>query len=149
MKIRTANISDIDQLVNSAQKFHSVSNYSDINFSVDKTTNLFKAAILDDNYFFEIIEEKNFIRGGLLAYLGTFYFSNEVAAFDLGFFVDNNYRSFCVNSLVKRYVKWATVNGAKRIKLSQSTGIECEKFGLLMKMFGFEFVGGNYVIYPE
>ena len=86
------------------------------------------------------------VLGGFLGTITGTFFSDELAAKDLAWFVSKERRgSVAAVTLVRDFERWARAMGAKRIFLGQSTGVDIEKTRALYEHLGYRTVGFNAV----
>jgi len=86
------------------------------------------------------------VLGGFFGVITTVYFSQELAAKDMAWFVTKTRRgSIAAVRLVQDFEEWAKERGAKKFFLGQSTGVNIETTRLLYERLGYRVVGYNTV----
>lgn len=144
--IRNATLDDLTALAVIGHAMFSESRYSRYNYNVSKVVGLVARLIQEDTGIVVVYEKDGQIVGGVMAELGEHYFGECIIAHDYALFVLPEHRGSTIGiRLLKEYVKQATELGAQEVVMANSTGVDVEMFGRLMKLAHFERVGGVYI----
>ena len=82
------------------------------------------------------------IMGMIGGYITPFFFSTQQVAMDMFLFVNKQQRGSTVAPrLVKKFEQWARKNGASRVVLGVSTGVDTERTLQMYRHFGYEDIG--------
>jgi hypothetical protein len=145
--IRPAVGSDIADLVRLATEFHQESLYRSIPLDKGKLISVFQRAInqKQGDMFLTVYERSDEILGFILGYITSYFFSSQLLAQDLLFYVKKDNRGSYINvRLWKAFREWAASKNAAELSMSISTGITPDRSGLLYQRLGMQYVGGNY-----
>ena len=83
--------------------------------------------------------------GGLTGVIGPHFHSPALGASVVGFYVVPEHRgSVAVVKLLHGFRRWARTNGAVRMYLSVTSGIDIARTDRMLKRLGFRPKGGNY-----
>ncbi len=143
--IRYAEESDIEQLLLLALQMHAESRYSALEFSIDKTYDFFMSCISNPDYLLLVAEEDGQLIGGFAGYTFAHYCSDDICAGDFALYMQPDKRGgFAAYRLIKLFMGWAKMKGAKLIHLGTTTGIDAEGVAKLYERIGFKQVGGIF-----
>lgn len=143
--IREMHIHDMPRIIEIAKSLHKESNFCDIPFCDEKVRMQLVKAINSPAHYTVVFERNDNLVGGFWAVLQEFYFSRSLLASDMALFVEEDKRGlFPIHRVIVHFRSWAKEHGVHRISVSQSTGIETERFSQLFSRMGFELAGTNY-----
>lgn len=145
-EVREALEIELPALVELGEKWHQESAFRHMDYNVNIIRGLLHAALSSSDLFLHVIVEKSSgkIVGGMLAALQRTFFGNDRVANDMMLGIDKEHRGKCINALVvivNKYREWAVDNGALRIYLGTSTGVDPEKTEKTFEMLGFRRIG--------
>ncbi len=145
MIIRPIEPRDVDALIEIGRQAHEESEYREMSFDEAKCRALCESAIDRWSFIALVAERDGAIIGMLLAAIAPAYFSTDLTAGDLLFYVLPTHRgSRACHRLCRAYIDMARTLGAKLIFLRNSTGIKPDETGELYERMGFAHVGGIY-----
>lgn len=99
-----------------------------------------------DTVYLRLAVRGNEVLGGFFGIITTVYFTQELAAKDMAWFVTKTRRgSLAAVRLVQDFEEWAKARGARKFFLGQSTGVNIETTRLLYERLGYRVVGYNTV----
>lgn len=145
MKIRFATVDDIGKIINLGREIHDESTFSGMDYSGDivrqTLTNL-----INERQFVVIAEDLDgAVIGAMIGYASMSWFGKDYVANDLSLAVRGDRRGgFIAYNLVKHFVKWARLAGAKQIRPSVATGNR--NADSLYERLGFERCGSTYLM---
>src|SRR5262245_27482452 len=91
-----------------------------------------------------VIDSGGHVVGFLLAQVWESFFGPDKVCNDLILVLDKEHRGrafIAIQELVEQYHKWARENGAMRVYLSTTTGIEPEETAKFYEVLGFRQIG--------
>ena len=137
-----ADFEDVSRL---GRLMHAESSYSQLAFSEDRLRQIFEVYTKDARRAL-ILGRVNGEACGLYAgYITPYYFSNELVANDIAWFVVKERRGTSLGlRLLTAFEKWSKDQGASEIRVGYSTDINPTAFDSLMLKRGYSRVGGNY-----
>lgn len=143
MIIRRYREDDITKMIDHIETALSVTQFKDIFFARDRMRSLLEGNVKNSLFYAALATtDDGEIIGGICGMIVKFIFSHEVMAVDQFFYVVPSSRRLKVaTGLVESYVAWARERKVKRIQLSNSMGVEIERFAMLAEKLGFEHVG--------
>lgn len=95
--------------------------------------------------FLAVNEGRGGVDGGLAGMLTEPWFSHDLIAADVCFFVRPDRRgSITAVRLVQEFTAWARMRGAKEVSIAQSSGVRLEETNRFLTGMGFTYVGGVY-----
>lgn len=146
MPVRDPSPEDLDSLIVLSRHMHTESNFRDIAFNEAKLRQSLTGAIQKkDTFFFGIYEVNGNIVGYLLGVLQQPFFSTEMIACDMMFFVDQPHRgSPAALRLWQSFRDWAREKGACEIRQGVTTGLAPERTDRFFRKLGMEATGQNY-----
>ncbi|ARV18645.1 hypothetical protein AEP_01701 [Curvibacter sp. AEP1-3] len=87
------------------------------------------------------------LAGGLLGCVQRYYYSHELQAQLIQWFLRGRYRGTSIAPrLVKAFVEWAKSRGASEVFMGITSGIAVEQTDQMMRRMGFTHLGGNYAV---
>ena len=94
-----------------------------------------------------IVDDNDDPQGFLLGMVTEFFFSKEMYATDVAFYVREGYRNYAMN-IVKAFISWAKSKPkVKQIKMAISSGMDTDgRTGMMYELLGFENLGGIYIM---
>lgn len=143
MIIRRYTEADIEKMLDHIELALSVTQFRDIEFSREKMRRLLEHNHNNSQFFAALaVSDDGEIIGGICASVQQFIFSYEVVSVDHFFYVTPSNRKLRVaTELVEAYKKWAKIRKVRRVQLSNSMGVEMDRFALLAVKLGFEQMG--------
>lgn len=146
IEIRSANIEDVDWLVELGAQMHAESAYGFLPYDQEKVRRMITSYIDDPStYCVLAAEHEQSIVGMLCGYLIDYFFCEEIVASDVAIYVDSGFRgSSAAPRLIRAFREWAVARGAREVCLGVSTGFEVERTGAFYERLGFTRVGGIY-----
>jgi GNAT superfamily N-acetyltransferase len=142
---------DVEEMVKLGKALHETSEFRHVSYSLEKTSNFTHYCINSADHIVITVKssEEDAIVGYFIGFIGPFFFSDDLVSFDMSFFLSPHFRNYrAAFQIVKKYKEWATEKGAKRIMLSQSTGLDTARTSRLYERFGFKDVGANLCFVP-
>ena len=141
--IRQATKEDITRLLKLGEAMHAESRFRDISFSREKVTRLLDW-LISGNGCLLVAERDGEIIGGFAGGLTPYYFSEEKMATDLALFVSQDRRGgIAAVALVRSFIEWAHLNGAREVLLGTNYG-EDSPANELYRRIGFNQVGNLF-----
>lgn len=142
--LRAAQHADMRDMLKLGRQMHAESWYAYLPFDEEKVANLLHTLISHELGFAQVIEQDGEIIGGLLGFIGEFWFCHERIASDYALFVTPGRRgSIGAVRLVKHFIEWADLHHAE-VSLAVSTGVRIQETGELYEALGLTHVGGVY-----
>jgi GNAT superfamily N-acetyltransferase len=87
------------------------------------------------------------LAGGLLACVQRYYYSHEMQAQLIQWFLRPQYRGTSIAPrLVKAFVEWAKSRGASEVVMGVTSGIHVDATDRMMRRLGFTHLGGTYAV---
>lgn len=141
--IRQAKKEDIPCLLELGEAMHAGSRFRDISFSHEKVTRLLDWLVAGDGCLL-VAERDGEIIGGFAGGLTQYYFSEETMATDLALFISQDRRGgIAAVSLVRAFIEWAHLNGAREVLLGTNYG-EDSPANELYRRIGLKRVGNLF-----
>ncbi len=145
MWLRMATRDDLPALVVLGREMHGSSTYASMDFDVDilKST---LTALMDKSQFVVVAEDTNReICGAMVGAIAPSWFGRDTVANDLALFVTRDARgSSAAVRLMKAFVQWALMAGARQIRPGVTTGDE--RAERLYERMGFARCGASFVM---
>lgn len=127
----------IDEFMRLGMAMHSESSYRKISFNREKV-----AKIPEKDVFCVLSKQGDVYTGFFVGQICSYYFSDEVDAHDVAFFVMPEYRSSPdAIELITAYENWAEKKGVRYAYLAQSSGVQIERVDKLFNYLGYEKLG--------
>jgi hypothetical protein len=124
---------------------HGESSYSHLKFSKPRLLEIFNLYMSDPNRAVFIAIRDGEPLGLYAGYLSKYYFSDELVANDIAWFVIKEKRGSRVGlRLLSCFETWAKDRGASEVRIGYSTDINPVAFDSLMQKRGYSRVGANY-----
>ncbi len=144
MKLRIATLSDLDQIVSLGRLMHAESSFSTMDYDEPRFINTV-TGLIDSGQFVVVAEINGAIVGGMIGICTQSWFGREMIANDMALFIHPNHRGgFIVIRLIKAFVQWARLAGAKQIRPGVSTGNKTTQH--IYEKLGFVNCGANFVM---
>lgn len=100
--------------------------------------------ITNPNVYLKFFVRDGEVLGTFFGVISSMFFSQELCAKDMAWFVRKSYRgTYAAVMLVRDFECWAKNMGVKNIFLGQSTGVKMETTAALYKRLGYAPVGTN------
>ncbi|RKG35182.1 GNAT family N-acetyltransferase [Acinetobacter guerrae] len=141
MILRVANLSDIPILVQFGELFIAESpNYQEREYDPEKVASHYKTLLKDGLLL--VVENDGQVVGGFAGGIGKDWFNDQKIAFDYVLYVKPEHRKTRVAyMLVDGFIRWAQLNGASRIQVGTTTGVESKGCIRLYGHFGLKQYG--------
>ena len=124
---------------------HAESSYSALEFSESRLREIFDEYLSSPNKMVFIAIRDGEPLGLYAGYLSKYYFSDELVANDIAWFVVKERRGSRVGlRLLDCFEHWAKERGASEVRIGYSTDINPDAFDSLMHKRGYSRVGANY-----
>ena len=136
------------QVIELAREMHAESaSHFDMPFDPDKLQSQFDLAMtMPDTAYLRLALMDETVVGGFFGALGGSFFTEEMSARDLAWFITKNRRgSVAALLLVADFEQWALDRGIRKFFLGQSTGANVEATARLYEHLGYRIVGVNAV----
>lgn len=145
MKLRMATVNDLPDIVVLGRIMHDESTFAPMDYDVDRVKETISDLIYKSQ-FVVVVEGKNGeLIGGMAGMVTQSWFGNDMVANDLALFVHPDHRGgLLVVRLIKAFVHWAKLAGAKQIRPGVITGNETA-VGLYDRL-GFRRCGATFVM---
>lgn len=130
-----------------ARKMHSESEaHRDMVLDEDRLIAQIKGAATNDSIYFRLAVREGEFLGGFFGMISTVFFSQELVAKDLAWFVMPDWRGGAAALiLLEDFERWALARGVRKFFLGQSTGVQQEATARLYRRLGYSVVGINAV----
>lgn len=148
-KIRLAeNERDIEELIKLGIALHQESEYRDLSYDVNKRREFGRRALANRAQYGLLMAEKGSeVVGFLVGVVSEFYFSHDLAATAMTFYVKPEHRgSLAAVKLLHGFRRWAANRGVKALYVNVTSGVQMARTDRLMKHVGFKLIGGNYAL---
>lgn len=145
MKLRLATMDDLPDIVVLGRIMHDESTFAPMDYDVDRVKETI-GDLIDKSQFVVVAEGKNGeLIGGMAGMVTQSWFGCDMVANDLALFVTRDERGgMAAVKLIKAFVQWAKLAGAKQIRPGVTTGHErAEK---LFERLGFARCGASFVM---
>jgi GNAT superfamily N-acetyltransferase len=144
--IRPAEPSDAYQVIQLARKFHRESYFNFIPVCDEKIIDLLAASSNPARrVFVRVSDDCADINGLMMGFVSTYWFSNQLGAFDYCFYVAPEKRgSMIAHRLWRAFRDWASEQGAVDLTHGVSSGISIDSSHRFFTGVGMEHVGGLY-----
>ena len=140
---------DIDALVELGRALHAEDINSCHPYSAERVKKLGMRAIGEDRGHYAVIvaEKEGQIIGLLLGHIAMLYYSEDVTASAMLFYVKPEWRNTTAAvKLLHGFKRWARAGNAKGVSVHVTSGVKMRQTDRLLKRLGFVMVGGNYTI---
>lgn len=145
MKLRLATMDDLPALAVLGREMHDTSSYAGMDYDADRLKKTI-TELMNKSQFVVVAEGTNGeLIGGMLGMCTQSWFGRDMVANDLALFVTRDERGgMAAVKLIKAFVQWAKLAGAKQIRPGVTTGHErAEK---LFERLGFARCGASFVM---
>lgn len=145
MNLRMATLDDLPAIVVLGRQMHASSTYAPMDYDPDRVKETV-ACLLDKSQFVVVAEDTNGqVVGGMLGTVTQSWFGQDMVANDLALFVSQDARGgMAAVRLLKAFVQWAKLAGAKQIRPGVTTGhVRAEQ---LFDKLGFTRCGASFVM---
>jgi GNAT superfamily N-acetyltransferase len=124
---------------------HAESSYSALEFSESRLREIFDEYLSSSDKIVFIAIRDGEPLGLYAGYVSRYYFSDELVANDIAWFVVKERRGSRVGlRLLDCFEHWAKERGASEVRIGYSTDINPDAFDSLMHKRGYSRVGANY-----
>lgn len=148
MSVREATVADFPRVLELVRQFQTTSVHGCMPFSEERAGGMVNACIHDPMMCAFVWErEPGLIAGLYMGRVGPWWHTEELAAFDIAFYIDPDHRGgWGARPLYRAFRDWARSKGAKTIWPGTSSGIDVERaagFYLRQKLekIGYVFFG--------
>ncbi len=145
MALRLATLEDLPALVVLGREMHATSSYAPMDFDPERLKETI-TELMNKSQFVVVVEDTNGqVVGGMLGTVTQSWFGQDMVANDLALFVSQDARGgMAAVRLLKAFVQWAKLAGAKQIRPGVTTGhARAEQ---LFDKLGFTRCGASYVM---
>lgn len=145
MEYREITNEDFPALCDLGQMMHKEGSFSHLKFSKPRLLETFKCYMSDPDRIGIIAMQGEKPCGMIGGYVSKYYFSEELVANDIAWFVVPELRGTQVGlRLLDAFEEWAKSKKVSELRIGISTGVNMEAFDRLMKKRGYSMVGANY-----
>lgn len=141
---------DIERMVDLGRVAHEESQFAELEYAPDKLVKFGANGLNEEGRkrtCLMMAENGNDLVGVVVASVSEHWFSRELGASALLFYVHPNHRGgMAAIKLLHGFRKWANNRSVKRININVTTGVDMARSDKLMRRLGFEFTGGNYML---
>lgn len=143
MKLRMATPDDLPDIVVLGRVMHQESSFAPMDYDVDRVKETI-SDLMNKSQFVVVAEDTNGeVIGGMAGMVTQSWFGNDMVANDLALFVHPDYRGgLIVVRLVKAFVHWAKLAGAKQIRPGVVSGSRTAE--ALYDRLGFTRCGATF-----
>lgn len=141
-RLRVATSADFPAMMELGREMHAQSNFAPMHFDPEKIAATAQG-LLDESQFVVVAEADGEIVGYMLGMILPSWFGRDYVANDLNLYVRPKHAMTAVK-LIRAFVAWARMAGAKQIRPGVSTGSEAAQ--RLYEAYGFEPAGKAYVL---
>lgn len=145
MKLRMATVDDLPAIVMLGRGMHQESSFAPMNYDMDRVKGTI-SDLINKSQFVVVAEDKNGkVIGGMVGMVTQSWFGRDMVANDLALFVASDARGgMAAIKMMKAFVHWAKLAGAKQIRPGVTTGhARAEK---LFERLGFARCGASFVM---
>ncbi len=144
--VRDASLGDIPTMLPLLHEFHRESSFVAIPIEPQKFDAFLRACIEKSSHACLLYEAQDGrIDGVMIGYVTPYYFSNEIGAWDMVFYVRPERRGSLVGyRLWKAFRHWAEAKGAKFLWLGSAANIAPERVRRFYTGLGMQEVGALY-----
>lgn len=145
MKLRMATPDDLAALAVLGREMHQSSSYAPMDYDINRLKETL-GDLIDKSQFVVVAEATNGeVIGGMVGMCTQSWFGADMVANDLALFVTPDSRGgMAAVKMVKAFVQWARLAGAKQIRLGVTTGHA--RAGALYERMGFAKCGASFVM---
>lgn len=145
MKLRMATVDDLPAIVVLGRVMHEESSFAPMDYDVDRVKETI-SDLMNKSQFVVVAEDTNGeVIGGMAGMVTQSWFGRDMVANDLALFVASDARGgMAAIKMMKAFVHWAKLAGAKQIRPGVTTGhARAEK---LFERLGFARCGASFVM---
>lgn len=145
MKLRMATVDDLPAIVMLGRVMHQESSFAPMNYDMDRVKGTI-SDLINKSQFVVVAEDTNGeVIGGMAGMVTQSWFGRDMVANDLALFVASDARGgMAAIKMMKAFVHWAKLAGAKQIRPGVTTGhARAEK---LFERLGFARCGASFVM---
>ncbi|MFM8899158.1 MAG: N-acetyltransferase family protein [Burkholderiales bacterium] len=145
MKLRMATLEDLPAICALGRSMHSQSTFAPMNYDIDRVKETI-GGLIDKSQFVVVAEATNGeVIGGMAGMVTQSWFGSDSVANDLAIFIHPSHRGGVLAvRLMKAFIEWARLAGAKQIRPGVTTGhARAEE---LFERLGFVRCGASFVM---
>lgn len=145
MKLRMATVDDLPALAVLGREMHETSSYAPMDYDPERLKETI-SELMNKSQFVVVAEDTNGeVIGGMAGMVTQSWFGRDMVANDLALFVTGDARGgMAAIKMMKAFVHWAKLAGAKQIRPGVTTGhARAEK---LFERLGFARCGASFVM---
>lgn len=144
MTLRFATKDDLDSIASLGAVMHAESSFSPMNYDSQKVKKTF-SELIEARQFVVVSEHGGAVVGGMAGVCAQTWFGSDMIANDLALFIHPEHRGGLIPvRLIKSFVRWAELAGAKQIRPGVTTGsLAAEK---IYEKLGFAKCGACFVM---
>lgn len=145
MKLRMATLDDLPAMAVLGREMHDTSSYAAMDYDPDRLKETIED-LMNKSQFVVVAEGTNGeLIGGMLGMCTQSWFGRDMVANDVALFVTRNERGgMAAVKLIKAFIQWARLAGAKQIRPGVTTGHE--RAEELFERLGFTRCGASFVM---
>ena len=145
MRLRFATPDDLPTLVVLGRVMHEESSFAPMDYDIDRVKETL-TELMDKSQFVVVAEATNGeVIGGMAGMCTQSWFGNDMVANDLALFIHPDHRGgLLVVRLIRAFVDWSKLAGAKQIRPGVTTGHAGAE--QLFKRLGFAQCGASFVM---
>jgi L-amino acid N-acyltransferase YncA len=145
MKLRMATIDDLPAMAVLGREMHATSSYAPMDYDPERLKETI-TDMMNKSQFVVVTEDTNGeVIGGMVGMVTQSWFGRDMVANDLALFVAGNARGgMAAIKMMKAFVHWAKLAGAKQIRPGVTTGHE--RAEQLFERLGFARCGASFVM---
>lgn len=145
MKLRMATVDDLPVIVMLGRVMHQESSFAPMNYDMDRVKGTI-SDLINKSQFVVVTEDTNGeVIGGMVGMVTQSWFGRDMVANDLALFVAGDARGgMAAIKMMKAFVHWAKLAGAKQIRPGVTTGHE--RAEQLFERLGFARCGASFVM---
>ncbi|GAA4401274.1 GNAT family N-acetyltransferase [Quisquiliibacterium transsilvanicum] len=145
MKLRLATVEDLPAICVLGRLMHEESTFAPMDYDIDRVKETV-SDLMDKSQLVLVAEDTNGeVVGGILGKVTQSWFGNDLVANELGLFIHPDHRGGMLAArLVKTFVRWARMAGAKQIRPGVISG--CDLAVGLYERLGFRNCGATFLM---
>jgi N-acetylglutamate synthase-like GNAT family acetyltransferase len=150
MKLRLAQMADVDHLLALGRQAHAESRFARMPFAQEKLRSNLQGLLTlqkerQTHCFFLMENSQGDVIGGLIGALEEFFFTDARSANSILLWVDPAWRGTpAAVRLIGAFHDWARQRQAQELCILVSSGITIKRTDRFLRRLGFEQTGGNY-----
>lgn len=140
-----ATVADLPAICVLGRAMHQESTFAPMDYDLERVKETL-GGLMDKSQFVVVAEGTNGdVIGGMAGMVTQSWFGNDMVANDLALFIHPDHRGGMLAArLIKTFVKWARLAGAKQIRPGVMTGSEAAQ--ALYEKLGFRRCGATFVM---